>query len=204
MVQALLDSAGQEVLQVGRNDPFYDKKDLSCVYHWNMLWVLIRSGFVWRSEFFSSFSYWLKHDQLDECLTEHCSMSAGWREREGGWGWGWHNWKLWCNHMFRVHTYQGNLIFFKVRELSGNVNPSHAAIRITVNATTAGFFCKKKNFPTPVQVKKIIKNKTGYIQQIYRRLSLTRLCLTRYYHLRRSDSPVPTFFPIYLLQFDYA
>ena len=38
----------------------------------------------------------------------------------------------------------------------------------------------------------------------YRRLSLTRLCLTRYYHLRRSDSPVPTFFPIYLLQFDYA
>ena len=38
----------------------------------------------------------------------------------------------------------------------------------------------------------------------YRRLSLTRLCLSRYYHLRRSDSPVPTFFPIYLLQFDYA
>ena len=39
---------------------------------------------------------------------------------------------------------------------------------------------------------------------IYRQLSLTRLCITRYYHIRRSDSPVPTFFPIYLLQFDYA
>ena len=55
--------------------------------------------------------------------------------------------------MFRVHKHQGNLNFFKVRELSGNVNPSHAAIRITVNATAAGFICKKK-FPTPVQVKK--------------------------------------------------
>ena len=32
-------------------------------------------------------------------------------------------------------------------------NPSHAAIRITVNAAAAEFICKKY-FPTPVQVKK--------------------------------------------------
>ena len=45
-------------------------------------------------------------------------------------------------------------------------HPSHAAIRITVNATAAGFIYKKK-FPTPVQVKKIIKHKIGDIQQIH-------------------------------------
>ena len=39
---------------------------------------------------------------------------------------------------------------------------------------------------------------------IYRRLSLTRLCITWYYHLRQSDSSVQFFFHIYLLQFDYA
>ena len=46
------------------------------------------------------------------------------------------------------------------------VNPSHAAIKISINATAAEFICKN-NFPTPVQVKKIIKNKIGDIQQIY-------------------------------------
>ena len=43
-----------------------------------------------------------------------------------------------------------------------------------------------------------------FSKKLYRQLSLTRLCITRYYHIRRSDSPVPTFFPIYLLQFDCA
>ena len=42
-------------------------------------------------------------------------------------------------------------------------NPSHAAIKISINATAAEFICKNI-FPTPVQVKKIIKND---IQQIY-------------------------------------
>ena len=49
---------------------------------------------------------------------------------------------------------------------SGIVNPSHAAIKISINATAAEFICKSI-FPTPVQVKKIIKNKIGDIQQIY-------------------------------------
>ena len=44
-------------------------------------------------------------------------------------------------------------------------NPSHAAIKISINATAAEFICKNI-FPTPVQVKKIIKNKIGDIQQI--------------------------------------
>ena len=43
--------------------------------------------------------------------------------------------------------------------------PSHAAIKILINATAAEFICKNI-FPTPVQVKKIIKNKIGDIQQI--------------------------------------
>ena len=42
------------------------------------------------------------------------------------------------------------------------INPSHVAIRITVNATAAGFIYKKKRIPTP-----IIKNKTDDILQIY-------------------------------------
>ena len=46
------------------------------------------------------------------------------------------------------------------------LNPSHAAIKISINATAAGFICKNI-FPTPVQVKKIIKNKIGDIQQKY-------------------------------------
>ena len=46
------------------------------------------------------------------------------------------------------------------------VNPSHAAIKISINATAAEFICKNI-FPTPVQIKKIIKNKIGDIQQIY-------------------------------------
>ena len=45
-------------------------------------------------------------------------------------------------------------------------NPSHAAIKISINATAAEFICKNI-FPTPVLVKKIIKNKIGDIQQIY-------------------------------------
>ena len=51
------------------------------------------------------------------------------------------------------------------------INPSHAAIRITVNATAAGYIYKKK-IPSLEQVKKILKNKIGGnkigdIQQIY-------------------------------------
>ena len=46
------------------------------------------------------------------------------------------------------------------------LNPSHAAIKISINATAAEFIFKNI-FPTPVQVKKIIKNKIGDIQQIY-------------------------------------
>ena len=46
------------------------------------------------------------------------------------------------------------------------LNPSHAAIKISINATAAEFICKNI-FPIPVQIKKIIKNKTGDIQQIY-------------------------------------
>ena len=46
------------------------------------------------------------------------------------------------------------------------VNPSHAAIKISINATAAEFICKNI-FPPHVQVKKIIKNKIGYIHQIY-------------------------------------
>ena len=46
------------------------------------------------------------------------------------------------------------------------INPSHAAIKISINATAAGFICKNI-FPTPVQLKKNIKNKIGDIQQIY-------------------------------------
>ena len=36
-------------------------------------------------------------------------------------------------------------------------NPSHAAIKISINATAAEFICENI-FPTPVQIKKIIKN----------------------------------------------
>ena len=46
------------------------------------------------------------------------------------------------------------------------LNSSHAAIKISINATAAEFICKNI-IPTPVQVKKIIKNKIGDIQQIY-------------------------------------
>ena len=38
------------------------------------------------------------------------------------------------------------------------INPSHAAIKISINATAAGFICKNI-FPTPVQVKIIINEK---------------------------------------------
>ena len=46
------------------------------------------------------------------------------------------------------------------------VNPSHAAIKISINATAAEFICKNI-FPTHVQVKKIKKNKICDIHQIY-------------------------------------
>ena len=42
------------------------------------------------------------------------------------------------------------------------LNPSHAAFKISINATAAEFICKNI-FPTPVQIKKIIKNKIGDI-----------------------------------------
>ena len=46
------------------------------------------------------------------------------------------------------------------------INPSHAAIKILINATAAGFICKNI-FSTPVQVKKIKKkNKIGDIANI--------------------------------------
>ena len=42
--------------------------------------------------------------------------------------------------------------------LIDNIDPSHAAITISINATAAEFICKNI-FLTPVQVKKIIKKK---------------------------------------------
>ena len=55
---------------------------------------------------------------------------------------------------------------FKISVALIQLNPSHAAIKISINATAAEFICKNI-FPIPVQIKKIIKNKTGDIQQIY-------------------------------------
>ena len=52
------------------------------------------------------------------------------------------------------------------QEVAQSISPSHAAIKISTNATAAELICKNI-FPTPVQVKKIIKNKIGDIQQIY-------------------------------------
>ena len=46
--------------------------------------------------------------------------------------------------------------------LAAIISPSHAAIKISINATAAEFICKNI-FPTPVQIKKIIKNKIGDI-----------------------------------------
>ena len=40
-----------------------------------------------------------------------------------------------------------------VRPTEDQVNPSHAAIKISINATAAEFICKNI-FPTPVQIKK--------------------------------------------------
>ena len=37
-----------------------------------------------------------------------------------------------------------------------NFNPSHSAIKISINATAAEFICKNI-FPTPVQIKKNYK-----------------------------------------------
>ena len=61
------------------------------------------------------------------------------------------------------------LSFWRKKEvfwLQNAINPSHAAIKISINATAAEFICKNV-FPPPVPVKKIIKNKIGDIQQIY-------------------------------------
>ena len=52
------------------------------------------------------------------------------------------------------------------KQQQNTFNPSHAAIKILINATAAEFICKNI-FPIPWQVKKIIKNKIGDIQQIY-------------------------------------
>ena len=43
--------------------------------------------------------------------------------------------------------------FKKLKIDKKKINPSHAAIKILINATAAGFICKNI-FPTPVQVKK--------------------------------------------------
>ena len=58
------------------------------------------------------------------------------------------------------------MVFNSISFKADNTNPSHAAIKISINATAAEFICKNI-FPIPVQIKKIIKNKTGDIQQIY-------------------------------------
>ena len=82
-----------------------------------------------------------------------------------------------CHHLDRL-TRSKAAILHKVREgkpvktsfkdnfRKKSFNPSHAAIKISTNATAAEFICKNI-FPTPVQVKIIIKNKIGDIQQIY-------------------------------------
>ena len=67
------------------------------------------------------------------------------------------------------HIYQNSCHMTKMTAMPymvKPVNPSQAAIKILINATAAEFICKNI-FPTPVQVKKIIKNKIGDIQQIY-------------------------------------
>ena len=45
-----------------------------------------------------------------------------------------------------------------VRVRKNYLSPSHAAIKISINATAAEFI-SKNIFPTPMQVKKNIKNK---------------------------------------------
>ena len=57
-------------------------------------------------------------------------------------------------------------LYTQLQDKLESFNPSHAAIKISINATAAEFICKNI-FPTPVQIKKIIKNKIGDIQQIY-------------------------------------
>ena len=53
------------------------------------------------------------------------------------------------------------------------LNPSHTAIKISINATAAEIICKNI-FPIPVQVKKNIKSKIGDIQQIYIRMVVNK------------------------------
>ena len=56
-----------------------------------------------------------------------------------------------------LHFFERKMFFF-----FKFFSPSHAAIKISINATAAEFICKNI-FPTPVQIKKIIKNKIGDI-----------------------------------------
>ena len=67
-----------------------------------------------------------------------------------------------------VCTLSGENWFYKSYcfHFFSHFSPSHAAIKISINATAAEFICKNI-FPILVQIKKIIKNKTGDIQQIY-------------------------------------
>ena len=70
----------------------------------------------------------------------------------------------------KIHAHWNNMILhhvvIQVNKFLISLNPSHAAIKISINATAAVFICKNI-FPTPVQVKKIIKIKIGDIQQIH-------------------------------------
>ena len=68
---------------------------------------------------------------------------------------------LWSEILF-----YGDVSVTDICILQKDINPSHAAIKISINATAAEFICKNI-FPTPVQIKKNIKNKIGDIQQIY-------------------------------------
>ena len=78
--------------------------------------------------------------------------------------WTWHGMEFPC-FTFKFQYSQCNVFLYKRADMQG-LNPSHAAIKISINATAAEFICKNI-FPTPVQIKKIIKNKIGDIQQIY-------------------------------------
>ena len=63
----------------------------------------------------------------------------------------------------------GRSIYFHAAQF----NPSHAAIKIWINATAAEFICKNI-FPTPVQIKKIIKNKIGDSKYTYIRMFVNK------------------------------
>ena len=78
-----------------------------------------------------------------------------------------HNGILWLSASFCTNELETSIspcLNSQASEISFNL--SHAAIKISINATAAGIICKNI-FPTPVQVKNIIKNKIGDIQQKY-------------------------------------